>query len=140
MTCSLVRMVALLLGQGSRTDLLLRQVRVRFPVVSGQMPIAFQQARNEYEIEPPGGRGAHARIRPGDLFLTNEVVSIARDLAKPNRTNGLANRCHESKRKASVRYLAIGLAAAGSRHSACDDTGHRAAWTQTLRCTTDQLQ
>src|SRR5713226_1011386 len=74
MTCTLVRMVALLLGQGPQTDLLLRQVPVRFPVVSGQAPIAFQKPRNEFEIGPQGGRGAHARIRTGDLFLTKEML------------------------------------------------------------------
>ena len=70
MTRTLVRMVAFHLGQGPQTDHLTRQVPVRFPVVSGHTPIAFQNARNEYEIEPSKGRGAHARIRTGDLFLT----------------------------------------------------------------------
>src|SRR5713226_6701150 len=74
MTRTLVRMVALLLGQGPQADLLLRQVPVGFPLVSGQTPIAFQSARNEYEIGPQKGRGAHARIRTGDLFLTKEML------------------------------------------------------------------
>src|SRR6266571_1159048 len=74
MTRTVVRMVALLLGQGPLTHLLLRQVPVRFPVVSGQKPTAFQKPRNEYEIEPQKGRGAHARIRTGDLFLTKEML------------------------------------------------------------------
>src|SRR3989442_14247717 len=54
--------------------LLLRQVPVRFPVVSDQTPIPFQKPRNEYEIGPQKGRGAHARIRTGDLFLTKEML------------------------------------------------------------------
>ena len=51
-----------------------QHVPVRFPVVPGQTPIAFQQPRNEYEIGPQKGRGAHARIRTGDLFLTKEML------------------------------------------------------------------
>ena len=46
MTCTLVRMVALLMGQGPLTDLLLRQV----PIVSSQAPIPFDKPRSEYEI------------------------------------------------------------------------------------------
>src|SRR6266849_4568548 len=92
MTCTLVRMVALLLGQGPQTDLLLRQVPVRFPVVSGQAPIAFQKPRNEYEIEPAGGRGAHARIRTGDLFLTKEMLSRPGRQAVDNRP-GIQSNC-----------------------------------------------
>ena len=37
-------------------------------------PIAFETPRNEYEIGPQGSRGAHARIRTGDLFLTKEML------------------------------------------------------------------
>src|SRR5713226_6014265 len=74
MTRTLVRMLTLLVGQGPETDLLLRQVPVRFPVVSSQTLSAFQKLRNEYEIGPQGGRGAHARIRTGDLFLTKEML------------------------------------------------------------------
>ena len=74
MTRTMVRMLALHLGQGSQTDLLTRQFPGRFPVVSGQAPIPFQKARNQYEIEPQKGRGAHARIRTGDLFLTKEML------------------------------------------------------------------
>ena len=40
----------------------------------GETPIAFQKPRNEYEIGPQKGRGAHARIRTGDLFLTKEML------------------------------------------------------------------
>jgi hypothetical protein len=32
--------------------------------------IAFQEPRNKYEIEPQEGRGAHARIRTEEIFLT----------------------------------------------------------------------
>src|SRR5438477_12355269 len=74
MTRTVVRMLALHLGQGPQTDLLTRQFPVRFSVVSSQAPTAFQKARNEYEIEPQKGLGAHARIRTGDLFLTKEML------------------------------------------------------------------
>src|ERR1700682_3286824 len=74
MTRTVVRMVALLMGQGPQTDLLLRQIPVRFPLLSSRAPGAFQLARNEYEIEPQEGHGAHARIRTGDLFLTKEML------------------------------------------------------------------
>src|SRR6266852_3660862 len=74
MTRTLVRMLALLMGQGPLTDLLLRQVPVRFRVLSDRAPIGFQKPRNEYEIGPQKGRGAHARIRTGDLFLTKEML------------------------------------------------------------------
>src|ERR1700737_1765380 len=74
MTRTVVRMLALHLGQGPQTDLLTRQFPVRFPVVSSRAPIAFQKPRNEYEIEPQKGHGAHARIRTGDLFLTKEML------------------------------------------------------------------
>src|SRR5579862_2138957 len=74
MTRTVVRMLALHLGQGPQADLLTRQVPVRFPVVSSQAPSPFQKPRNEYEIEPQKGRGAHARIRTGDLFLTKEML------------------------------------------------------------------
>src|SRR5579859_5848548 len=74
MTRTVVRMLALHLGQEPQTDLLTRQFPVRFPVVSSQAPIAFQKARNEYEIGPRKGLGAHARIRTGDLFLTKEML------------------------------------------------------------------
>jgi len=69
MTRTVVRMLALHLGQGPQADLLTRQVPVRLPVVSSQAPIALLTARNEYEIELQKGRGAHARIRTGDLSL-----------------------------------------------------------------------
>ena len=49
------------LGQGPRTDLLLRQVPVRFPVVPWWTPIAFQKPRLEYEIRPLGGAEAPRR-------------------------------------------------------------------------------
>src|SRR5260370_26958984 len=74
MTRTVVRMLALHLGQGPQTDLLTRQFPVRFPVVSSEAPTAFQKPRNEYEIEPQNGLGAHARIRTGDLFLTKEML------------------------------------------------------------------
>ncbi len=74
MTRIVVGMLALHMGQGPQPDLLARQFPVRFPVVSNETPTAFQEARNEYEIGPQKGRGAHARIRTGDLFLTKEML------------------------------------------------------------------
>src|SRR5260370_23207600 len=62
------------LGQGRQTDLLTPQFPVRFPVVSSQAPSAFQKPRDQYEIGPQKCRGAHARIRTGDLFLTKEML------------------------------------------------------------------
>ena len=59
---------------GPQTDRLTRQFPVRFPVLSSPVPIAFQKPRNEYEIGPQKGLGAHARIRTGDLFLTKEML------------------------------------------------------------------
>src|SRR5579859_7446736 len=74
MTCTVVRMLALHSGQGPQTDLLTRQFSVCFPALSSHALNAFQKARNEYEIEPRKGLGAHARIRTGDLFLTKEML------------------------------------------------------------------
>src|SRR6266849_11151617 len=74
MTRTVVRMLALHLGQGPQTDLLTRQFPVRFPVISSQTPSAFPKPRDEYELGPQKGRGAHARIRTGDLFLTKEML------------------------------------------------------------------
>src|SRR5260370_37445127 len=106
MTRTLVRMLALLLGQGPQTDLLLRQVPVRFPVVSGQTPIAFPKPRNECGIEPLGGRGAHARIRTGDLFLTKEALDDHFSIGARLRSNAEAianNRCLAALPRKSIR-------------------------------------
>src|SRR5579872_5156840 len=84
MTRTVVRMLALHLGQGPLTDLLTRQFPVRFPVLSSHAPSAFQRPRNEYEIEPQKGRGAHARIRTGDLFLTKEMLYRLSYVGGPN--------------------------------------------------------
>jgi len=96
MTRTVVRMLALHLSQGPQTDLLTRQFPVRFPVLSRRVPIAFPKARNEYEIEPQEGRGAHARIRTGDLFLTKEMLGDHFSIGAPLRSNAEAfanNRC-----------------------------------------------
>ena len=39
---------------------------------------------------PQGGRGAHARIRTGDLFLTKEVLWTKSPIGAPLRSNAEA--------------------------------------------------
>jgi len=61
-----------------------------------QTPGTFQKFRNEYEIEPQKGHGAHARIRTGDLFLTKEVLEDDFPVEATLRSNAEAianNRC-----------------------------------------------
>src|SRR3989442_15204371 len=102
------RMLALHLGQGPQTTLLLRQFPILFPVVSSQTPIAFQKPRNQYETEPQKGLGAHARIRTGDLFLTKEMLYRLSYMGVALRTSILsatnwAPRCPRSMRLSPAR-------------------------------------